>query len=224
MDMYIGIATKMIIGSIGIFMLMRLIGKKAISELTPFDILYVIILGAIVEEAIYDDKVSVLHVIFAIVLWGLFVFGIEKAIAKTVKLSSIIEGEPAILIAKGRLNMKELEANYMDIEQLRSMLRQNDVYSINDVYYAILEVNGSMTIITKKENIIPSFLLVEFGVIQEKTLRSLLKDEEWLRTNLVEKGYPDLNKIVYCEWLPDENELVVETYANTINEKLYIDD
>lgn len=66
----------------------------------------------------------------------------------------------------------------MDIEQLRSMLRQNNVYSINDVYYAILEVNGSMTVITKKENIIPSFLLVEFGVIQEKTLRSLLKDEE----------------------------------------------
>lgn len=178
MDMYIGIATKMIIGLIGVFMLMCLIGKKAISELTPFDILYVIILGAIVEEAIYDDKVSVLHVIFAIVLWGLFVFGMENAIEKTVKLSSIIEGEPAILIAKGRLNMKELEANYMDIEQLRSMLRQNDVYSINDVYYAILEVNGSMTVITKKENIIPSFSLVEFGVIQEKTLRSLLKDEE----------------------------------------------
>lgn len=108
MDMYIGIVTKMIIGLIGVFMLICLIGKKAISELTPFDILYVIILGAIIEEAIYDDKVSVLHVIFAIVLWGLFVFGIEKAIEKTVKLSAIIEGEPAILIAKCRLNMKEL--------------------------------------------------------------------------------------------------------------------
>lgn len=47
--------------------------KKTISELTPFDILYVIILGAIIEEAIYDDKVSVLHVIFRL-YFGDFLF------------------------------------------------------------------------------------------------------------------------------------------------------
>ena len=56
-DMYIGIASKMLIGSIGIFILIRLLGKKAMSELTPFDLLYILILGALVEEALYDDKV-----------------------------------------------------------------------------------------------------------------------------------------------------------------------
>ncbi|HZK47111.1 MAG TPA: YetF domain-containing protein, partial [Atopostipes sp.] len=110
--------------------------------------IYILLLGAVVEEAIYDDKVNVLHVLFAIVLWGLFVYVIEKALQHTDKFSTFIEGEPAILIEKGRLNLKELDANFFDIEQLRSMLRQNNVYSIADVYYAILEVNGNLTVIT----------------------------------------------------------------------------
>lgn len=186
--------------------------------------IYILLLGAVVEEAIYDDKVNVLHVLFAIVLWGLFVYAIEKALQHTDKFSTFIEGEPAILIEKGRLNLKELDANFFDIEQLRSMLRQNNVYSIADVYYAILEVNGNLTVITKDEAVVPSALLIEFGTIQENTLNYIMKDELWLRTELSKQGHDDLDEIVYCEWLESSKELKIETYDNTIHKKIYIDD
>lgn len=224
MDMYIGIASKLLIGSIGIFILLRIMGKKAMSELTPFDLIYILLLGAVVEEAIYDDMVNVLHVIFAVVLWGLFVYFIEKSLQKTDKFSTIIEGEPAVLIDKGQLNMKELEENFFDIEQLRSMLRQNNVYTIADVYYAILEVNGSLTVITKEEATIPTSLLIEMGSIQTKTLHYLGKNEGWLRTELAKMGYEKLEEIVYCEWSTDNQELIVEIYQNTIHKKIYLDD
>lgn len=224
MDMYIGISSKLITGAIGIFILLRIMGKKTMSELTPFDLIYILLLGAVVEEAIYDDKVNVLHVLFAIVLWGLFVYAIEKALQHTDKFSTFIEGEPAILIEKGRLNLKELDANFFDIEQLRSMLRQNNVYSIADVYYAILEVNGNLTVITKDEAVVPSALLIEFGTIQENTLNYIMKDELWLRTELSKQGHDDLDGIVYCEWLESSKELKIETYDNTIHKKIYIDD
>lgn len=224
MEMYIGIASKLIIGAIGIFILLRIMGKKAMSELTPFDLIYILLLGAVVEEAVYDDKVNVLHVLFAIILWGIFVFVIEKSLQRTEKFSSFIEGEPAILIEKGQLNIKELDANYFDIEQLRSMLRQNEVYSIADVYYAILEVNGSLTVVTKDQAVIPSALLIEFGSIQMNTLEYIDKDESWLRTKLAELGHDNLEEIVYCEWLETDNQLIVELYSNTIRKKIYIDD
>lgn len=224
MDMYIGISSKLITGAIGIFILLRIMGKKTMSELTPFDLIYILLLGAVVEEAIYDDKVNVLHVLFAIVLWGLFVYAIEKALQHTDKFSTFIEGEPAILIEKGRLNLKELDANFFDIEQLRSMLRQSNVYSIADVYYAILEVNGNLTVITKDEAVVPSALLIEFGTIQENTLNYIMKDELWLRTELSKQGHNDLSEIVYCEWLESSKELKIETYDNTIHKKIYIDD
>ena len=224
MDMYIGISSKLITGAIGIFILLRIMGKKTMSELTPFDLIYILLLGAVVEEAIYDDKVNVLHVLFAIVLWGLFVYVIEKALQHTDKFSTFIEGEPAILIEKGRLNLKELDANFFDIEQLRSMLRQNNVYSIADVYYSILEVNGNLTVITRDEAVVPSALLIEFGTIQENTLNYIMKDELWLRTELSKQGHNDLSEIVYCEWLESSKELKIETYDNTIHKKIYIDD
>lgn len=224
MEMYIGIASKLIIGAIGIFILLRIIGKKAMSELTPFDLIYILLLGAVVEEAIYDDKVNILHVLFAITLWGIFVYVIEKSLQRTEKFSSFIEGEPAILIEKGQLNMKELDAIYFDIEQLRSMLRQNEVYSIADVYYAILEVNGSLTVVTKDQGVIPSVLLIEFGSVQMKTLKYIGKDESWLRTKLAKLGHDNLEDIVYCEWLEVENQLIVELYSNTIRKDIYIED
>lgn len=161
---------------------------------------------------------------FAITLWGIFVFVIEKLLQRTEKFSSFIEGEPAILIEKGQLNIKELDANYFDIEQLRSMLRQNEVYSIADVYYAILEVNGSLTVITKDQAVIPSVLLIEFGNIQMNTLKYIGKDESWLRTNLAKLGYDNLEDIVYCEWLEAEDQLIVELYSNTIHKNIYIED
>lgn len=223
MDMYIGIASKMLIGSIGMFALIRIIGKKAMSELTPFDLLYVLILGAIVEEGLYDDKVSVLHVIFALALWGMVIYAIERILEKTEKLSNLFKGKPSILIEKGKLNLKELDANHFDMEQLRSMLRQNECYSIHDVYYAILEVNGGLTVITKDQMETPTFLLIEEGKIKPNILQSIDKDEEWLRNKLVDEGYATFENILYCEWNTKEEKLVFDTYDNTTNKKIYID-
>lgn len=224
MDMYIGIATKMLLGSFGIFIVIRIIGKKAVSELTPFDLLYVIILGALVEEALYDDKVNILHVIFAITLWGGVVYLIEKILEKTEMLSSAVQGEPSVLIEKGKLNLKELNENYLDMEQLRSILRQHNCYSIHEVYYAILEINGSLTVITKEDKEIPTFLLIEEGHIKYKTLNSLGKDEGWLRTNLAEMGYTAIEEIIYCEWHEERQDLLVGMFEDTISKKIYIDD
>ena len=224
MGMYIGIATKILIGSVGIFTLLRIIGKKAMSELTPFDLIYIVVLGALVEEAIYDDQVTVFHVLFAIVIWGTTVFIVEKLLEKTEKFSTLIQGEPAVLIDRGKLNMRELIDNHLDMEQLRFMLRQNGCHSINDAYYVILEVGGGLTVITKENMEIPTFLLVEAGEIKTKTLKSIGKNKKWLYEEFEKKGFMDLGHILYCEWDANKEELVYDTYDHTINEKIYLDD
>lgn len=224
MDMYIGIATKLIIGAIGIFTVMRIVGKKAISEITPFDILYVILLGAVVEEAIYDDKVNVLHVLFATALWGAFVYTVELILQKSEKGATITQGQPSVLIHKGKLNLLELEKNHFDMEQLRTLLRSKDVYSINDVYYAILEVSGQVTVITKDKMRMPTLLFIEGGQIKTKTLKEANKDTAWLISELSKKDFNDISKILYCEYDIDKDEMYVETYDNTIQRKITIED
>lgn len=109
MDMFIGIALKLIIGSLAIFVVLRVIGIKAMSEVTPFDLLYIVVLGALLEEAIYDNQVSIFHILFGITLWGVMVYIVEKILERSEKLSSLIQGEPSVLIEKGKLNLKELK-------------------------------------------------------------------------------------------------------------------
>lgn len=224
MDMYIGIAAKLLVGSVGIFALIRIIGKKAISEVTPFDLLYVLILGGLVEESLYDDQVNILHVIFAIAIWGITVFTIEKAMEKTKFLSSYIGGEPAILIDKGRLNLKELRRNHFDMEQLRVMLRQEKCYSIDEAYYVILEVSGKLTVITKESMDLPTYLIVEYGEIKTNTLSEIHKDEQWLHSELQKIGQVELEDLIYCEWDAKEEKLIFDTYENTIDRDIYIED
>lgn len=224
MDMYIGIAAKLLVGSVGIFALIRIIGKKAISEVTPFDLLYVLILGGLVEESLYDDQVNILHVIFAIAIWGITVFTIEKAMEKTKFLSSYIGGEPAILIDKGRLNLKELRRNHFDMEQLRVMLRQEKCYSIDEAYYVILEVSGKLTVITKESMDLPTYLIVEYGEIKTNTLSEIHKDEQWLHSELQKIEQVELEGLIYSEWDAKEEKLIYATYENAIDRDIYIED
>ena len=165
-----------------------------------------------------------MHVIFAIALWGCVVYVVERILEKTEKMSSLVQGEPSILIEKGKLNIKELKENYLDMEQLRAILRQHNCYSIHEVYYAILEINGSLTVIPKEKKEIPTFLLVEEGAIKFKTLNGLGKSVEWLRTTLVEMGYSNIEEIIYCEWDETNQELLVGTYGQTINKSISLDD
>ncbi|HZK23146.1 MAG TPA: YetF domain-containing protein [Atopostipes sp.] len=125
---------------------------------------------------------------------------------------------------KGKLNIKELKENYLDMEQLRAILRQHNCYSIHEVYYAILEINGSLTVIPKEKKEIPTILLVEEGAIKFKTLNGLGKSVEWLRTTLVEMGYSNIEEIIYCEWDETNQELLVGTYGQTINKSISLDD
>ena len=165
-----------------------------------------------------------MHVIFAIALWGCVVYVVERILEKTEKMSSLVQGEPSVLIEKGKLNIKELRENYLDMEQLRAILRQHNCYSIHEVYYAILEINGSLTVIPKEKKEIPTFLLVEEGAIKFKTLNGLGKSVEWLRTTLVEMGYSNIEEIIYCEWDETNQELLVGTYGQTINKSIFLDD
>src|SRR5699024_2123489 len=187
-----------------------------------FDLLYILILGAIVEEAIYDDKVDVFHVIFALILWGVVVYIVEKLLEKTEKLSTLIQGKPSILIEKGKLNLKEIKNNHFDMEQLRSMLRQNDCYSIYDAYYVILEVNGGLTVIKRDQEELPTLLLIEEGKIKKKVLNGLHKDEKWLRKELKEQGQSNIENILFCEWKMDEEKFLIKTYDETVHKNIPI--
>jgi uncharacterized membrane protein YcaP (DUF421 family) len=225
--MYIEIALKLLFGLIALLLVTRLLGKKEMSQLTPFDFIYSIVLGGILEESIYDDQVSPLHIWYAVALWGIMLFIIERLSKKYDKIRVFLKGETSILIQNGEFNVKELEANHLEMEQLRTMLREHGVFSLREVRDLYLEPGGSISLkkYAKFESVTPqmlqletadeslNFLFVDEGEINEEILKYVGKSKEWLYEELRNEGYSSVQDILYAEW-SETSGFFIKAYAD----------
>lgn len=195
-------------------LVVRLLGKKELSQITPFDLVYLLVLGGLLEESIYDDMVTVWQVLYAIGLWAVLIYIIELIVRRFDRMRTVIKGEPSIIIRDGELDVKALKKNKLESEQLRTMLRQQGIFSLQEVKYAVLEPSGQLSVlknelsspvtaemlsVNPKETAL-THLIVDEGRIEKKALKRIQKDEKWLRAQLAEMGYKDIRKIYYAEW------------------------
>lgn len=221
--MFITIALKLIVGLGALVVVVRLVGKKALSEVTPFDLIYALVLGGILEESIYDEKVSVFHVLFALAIWGGLIYGIEVLLQRREKTARRIKGKASPLVFQGVLNLKEFEGNHVEMEQLRTMLREQGVFSLREVDYLVLEPDGQPTLLKKSDTEGSfSYLVIDEGEVEGDTLATLGKNEAWLQEELQKSGLPDPKEIVYGEW-SEEQGLYCLTYADCLNRSIVID-
>lgn len=219
--MYLQIALKLVIGMIGLLTVVRLLGKKSLSEATPFDLIYTLVLGGLLEESIYDDKVNPLHLLLAIALWGVTVYFIETIVQKNIKTNKVVKGEPSILIFDGELNLEEIKKNHISMDQLRALLRQQNCYSVQNAQFVIMEVGGQITVVKNGQEDGLSFQLIESGRIEEPVLQTIGKDRQWLLNELKKEG-KTLQEIVYAEW-SFSGGLFIKTYEQSKQEIYRLD-
>lgn len=222
--MFVGIAFKLVAGLAGLLLIMRLLGKKTLSEITPFDLIYTLVLGGIIEESIYDDLVHVGHILFALVIWGSLIYIIEVFVQKNDKINRTVKGKPSVLVLDGKLNIEELEKNHMEMEQLRALLRTSSCFSLQEAKHAILETGGEISVMKNEEAVSAlSVLLIDEGHVEKTTLQSIGKDEAWLLDELTKVSKETPKDIIYAEW-SEENGLYVVPYSETIRHMARIDD
>lgn len=217
---YLTIGIKLVAGLVSLFLVTRLVGKKSLSEFTPFDFVYALVLGGILEETLYDEQVTVLHLLFAVAIWGLLIYSMESLIQRAERLKTWIHGEPAVLIHDHRLNLGALKRNHIELEQLRGMLRQEGSFSLRRVRYAIMEVDGNVSVmIDDAGEDVFSYMVIDEGVIETGTLETLGKDAQWLRAEL---GRSDTENLVYAEWSAEEGFYLID-YDEVLDEKIRIE-
>lgn len=212
--MYGSITLKIVVGLICLLIVIRLLGKKELSQVTPFDFVYLLLLGSFLEEGIYEEKVSVLHIVYAIFLWGSIIYLIEKVAVKSEWFRKLMKGECTDLISKGKVNIKALDKNKIEMEQLRALLRSQGYFSVSEVEHVTLEANGSLSVLpkVKEEAITPdmmnlnppeneiTYLFVDEGEIEEKELQKAQKSKEWLLAQLKKEGIENPSVLYYGEW------------------------
>jgi uncharacterized membrane protein YcaP (DUF421 family) len=212
-------------GYIVLFIIVRLLGKSQISQISPFDFISALVLGELVGNAIYDQDTGFTIIVFSIVIWGILIYITEFLTQKSRKLRYILEGRASIIIHKGKLDWKQMKRNHIDIDQLQQLLRDKGVFSLQEVEFAILENNGGISVLKKAEADQPTlsdlkingekrtlpFTVVSDGEILNKNLQAAGVDEEWLYKELKQLGIRTPEDISYAEYVPGK-EIFIQKY------------
>lgn len=208
-----------IFGFVALFLLTKILGKTQISQLTAFDFIAALVLGELVGNALFDEKAGVLEIGYIIFLWGVLLYTVEMLTQKFSRTRYILEGKPAMIIHQGKIIYEEMRKNKIDIGELQHLLRMKDVFSIQEVEYAILESNGDLSVMkkgpfqtpNKKDlNVLPekpeiAMTLISDGVIYDDNLAEIDKDEQWLIEELKKQNYSSVEEVFYAEYLSDKD-------------------
>lgn len=205
--LYLTIAVKIIVGMLGVLFFLRISGKTQMAQLTPLDSVNAFVLGALVGGVIYSAEVSVWELVFSLAMWTAFNMFI-RYLLRFKALRRIIKGDTVMIVHDGHINLKEFKRNGLEMEQFRTLLRENGIFSMFEVDDVRFETNGQLTVSTRNSKS-ESYLFVNNGSILQSSLENAGKTEEWLRDNLARQGYSDVNELFCVEWTPRRGFYVV---------------
>ena len=181
-----------------LLLVLRLTGKRQIGELQPSELVTALLLSQIASQPILAQNVPIAYGIIPVFIVVCLEVILSFVMTRNPFLKRLFAGKPSILIDKGKMDTKELMRVRVTVEELMSELRSHGVGDPGDVYYAVMEENGSISVLLKaesdpvrrkdlnvnaKESGI-SRLIISDGIINKENLQKLGKDEMWLQNQL----------------------------------------
>ena len=190
----INIFIRVLILYILVLITMRLMGKRELGQMQPFELVIAIMIADLAAVPMGDTGIPITNGIIPILVLLLMQLIISIINLKSIKGRSIICGMPSILIYRGRIDEKVMKKEKFTVNELQERLREKDVFNIGDVEYAILETSGQLTVIQKpeKRNTIPEdfgiipeyegipYDLVIDGKVMNENLKAIGRDYKWL--------------------------------------------
>jgi len=210
-------------------------GKRSIGELPVFDFLVILTLGAVVGADIADPKIN--HIYTAIAIIAIAV--LQKIVAnwkiKNRKIGRLLTFEPTMVIYQGQFIVNNMNKIKYPIDTVLQMLREQQIFNVKDVEFAIVEANGflSVKLYPEKENarvehIQPKPNLLNKGIdvpvvidgeVYEKVLYTRNLNESWLYKELERRNISDVKDVFYAA-VNDMNELHVSLKNPSNDENL----
>lgn len=188
---------------------MRIMGKKQIGQLEPFELAITIMVSELASLPMQDTRIPLIHGFIPIITLLSLQTGLSILQLKSEKFRWLINGRPSILIEDGKIDIDELTYQRFNINDLMEEIRLQGFFNISDIEYAILETSGQLSIIPKtkltpvtKEDLsinalqdsLPIPLILD-GKVDHENLTLVKKDVRWLRQRLNKKDTDDFSDI-----------------------------
>jgi uncharacterized membrane protein YcaP (DUF421 family) len=191
---------------------LRLMGKKQIGQLQPYELVIVIMLSALAAIPMENTGVPLLSGLFPIITLLLAEVVLSYISLKSERARGIICGTPSVLIENGKILEQELKRIRYNINDLLEQLRTKNMPNIADVEFAILETSGELSVIPKsqKRPLVPADLkvatsyeglpttLVIDGYVFKQNLQKMNLSMDWLKTELKKFGVAHFKEVLFA--------------------------
>ena len=196
---YISIAIKLALGLLSLVMVINFTGKGNLAPSSASDQVQNYVLGGIIGGMIYNENIGILQFMIILMIWFCLVLSIRWLKANNTFLKKAIDGEPTLLISRGKLDTEACRKAGLTAHDIMFKLRSNNIYSIKKVKQAVLEQNGQLILVMSGEEN-PRYPLVTDGTVQMQALDSIDKTEEWLMEKLKEQGVEAVSEVFLAEY------------------------
>src|SRR5262245_2957890 len=132
-----------------LFVLTRIIGKRELSSLQPFDLILLIILGDALQQGLTQDDYSLTGAVLVVGTIAVLQVVVSWLTYRFPRLRPVLEGEPLVIVENGEVIERNLKRERLTVEEVAEAARGEQIAHLSDVRYAILETSGTISFIPK---------------------------------------------------------------------------
>lgn len=210
MSDFLNICFRTILILIILFFITKMMGKKQISELNFFDYVVGITIGSIAADISLDIEKDMLAGIAALFIYGFISYIISFISIKSIWARRFIIGVPTVLVEKGKIIESGLKKSKIDVNDLLMVARENGYFNLDEIDYALMEVNGNISFLPKEKEkpVTKKDIKIKYSnegltvnaIIDSKymanNMKAINKDKEWLDHELKVNGYDNYDNIL----------------------------
>jgi uncharacterized membrane protein YcaP (DUF421 family) len=128
-----------------VLLVTRVVGKRELSSLEPFDVILLVVIGDLVQQGVTQSDYSLTGSLLAILTITILTVATAYVNFRFRRLRPLLEGEPIVLIERGSLLERNLRRERLTVEELTAEARQQSIGSLDDVEWAVLETTGRIS-------------------------------------------------------------------------------
>lgn len=205
-----------------LFVFSKLLGKKQISQLDFVDYVIGISIGSIAAEMPFDNSIPFYQYIVAMAVFFLFSLLVSLLGRKGPLMKKLLKGHPIVIIYEGKILYKNLKKSLLDVNDLLCLTRAQGYFDLNQIYYAVFETNGGISIMPVAEERpavakdlpiplapvqLPNYLVVD-GHISYSGLNEIGRDKAWLLKKLDMQEEKELKGLLLASYDADADTVV----------------
>jgi uncharacterized membrane protein YcaP (DUF421 family) len=132
-----------------VLVLMRVLGRRELSSLEPFDLIILVVIGDLVQQGVTQNDWSVTGSILAVGTIGVLTVGVSWVSWRFPRVRPLLDGRPVVLLEDGKPIAGNLKRERITVEELASQARTQQIDSLDKIRWAVLETNGRVSFIQK---------------------------------------------------------------------------